>query len=147
MKYRIEIFIPIIFLGYIAFFPVFSGEFAIHFIKPHILLPFILVFLSLTILSFGTSQLLALTKSLTSLVLNAPAKLELKKQTLNGAISFSYVASILWSLYILVVSPAYSIALNTLMSEIALAFTYAFILSELILRPLKKRLAFLRAHA
>ena len=144
MKYRIEVLVPIIFLGYVAFFPASSGEITNYFLKAHILLPFALVFLALTVLAFGISQLLELGKSLQSFLVNTPINSNLKEQTLYGAISFSYVASILWVLYILVVSSAYSLSINTLVPEIALAFTYAFILAELVLRPLKKRLEFLQ---
>jgi hypothetical protein len=144
VKYRIEILIPIFFLGYVAFFPVLSGEIANYFFKSHILLPFILVFLALIILSFGFMQLIEIGKSLQYFIVNTPLNSKLNEQTLNGAISFAYVASTLWVLYILVVSTAYSISMNVLVSEIALSFTYAFILAELILRPLKKRIEFLQ---
>ncbi len=145
MKYRMEVLIPIVFLSYIAFFPVSSGEISGYFFKTHILLPFVLVFISLTVLSFGVAQLIALGKSLQSFFVHHFDSSTLNEQTLNGAISFSYVASIFWILYILVVSTAYSLSSNTLISEIALALTYAFILSELVLRPLKKRLEFLQS--
>jgi len=92
MKYRIEVLIPIIFLGYVAFFPASSGEITNYFLKVHILLPFALVFLALTVLSFGMSQLLELGKSLQSFLVNSPISSNLKEQTLNGALSFSYVA-------------------------------------------------------
>ena len=144
MKYRIEVLIPIIFLGYVAFFPASSGEITNYFLKPHILLPFVLVFLALTILSFGIPQLFELGKSLKSFIVKSPINSSVKVQTINGAISFSYVASMLWVLYILVVSTAYSFSLNALVPEVALAFTYSFILAELVLRPLKKRLEFLQ---
>ena len=144
MNYRIEALIPIIFLAYVAFFPVSSGEITNYFLKIHILLPFVLVFLALTVLSFGISQLIELAKSLQCFVANPSTNSSLKEQTINGAISFSYVASMLWVLYILVISRAYTIPVNILISDIALAFTYAFILSELVLRPLKKRLEFLK---
>ena len=144
MKYRLEVLIPIVLLGYIAFFPASSGEIVNYFLKTHILLPFVFVFLSLIVLSFGVSQLLESAKSLQSFVVNSSTSSSLKEQILNGAISFSYVASMFWVLYILVVSGAYSMSVNVLIPEIALAFTYAFILSELILRPLKKRLEFLK---
>lgn len=144
VKYRIEVLIPIVFLGYVAFFPASTGEITNYFLKANILLPFTLVFLALTVLSFGTQQLIELGKSFQSFIVKTPVNSSLKLQTINGAISFSYVASMLWVLYILVVSTAYSLSLNALVPEIALAFTYAFILAELILRPLKKRLEFLQ---
>lgn len=144
MKYRIEVLIPIVFLSYVAFFPASSGEITNYFLKAHILLPFVLVFLALTVLSFGIPQLLELGKSMQSFVVKSSINSNLKSQTINGAISFSYVASMLWVLYILVVSTHYSLSFNVLVPEIALAFTYAFILAELVLRPLKKRLEFMR---
>lgn len=144
MKDRIEVLIPLIALAYIAFFPLYSGEISRYFIKSYILLPFILVFIALTVLSFGLLQLIELAKSLKSLVSHGPVDSNLNKLTLNGAISYAYVASMLWSLYMLVVSTAHAINTQSLISDIALAFTYAFLLAELILSRLKKRLAFLQ---
>ena len=55
MQIRFELILPILFLGYIAFFPLESGEIYAFFIKNYILLPFILTFLGVFFLSFGFS--------------------------------------------------------------------------------------------
>lgn len=143
MRYRLEILIPLLFLGYVAFFPSLSGELQEHFFKLHILLPYILVLIALIVQAFGISQLCELIKSLKVFFINQPEISNLKVMTVKGAISFSYVSATLWVLYILVLSSAYSFKLNELIPEIALAFTYAFIVAEIILRPLSKRLEFL----
>ena len=145
MKYRIEILIPLLTLGYVAYFPLASGELMNYFFKTNILVPFILVFIGLNILTFGIEQFFQLLKSAKYFLITEKPETLLKQQTINGAISFSYVSSILWILYILVISSAYKISSEYLVSGIALALTYAFILSELILRPLKIRLAFIKS--
>lgn len=144
MKYRIEALIPIIMLGYIAFFPTTSGELMSYFIKGNIILPFILVFVALNILTFGVTQLFELLKSLKSFFIVDPLETKLHGNTLTGAISYSYVASTLWVLYILVISEKYNASLESVIPYVALSLMYAFILSELILRPLKKRLEFVK---
>ena len=140
MKYRFEILVPVVLLGYIAFFPAINGELAQHFIKPNILVPFILAFVALIILSFGLEQLCALVKSLALFFVNDGMTVKLKRLTIDGAITYAYVSATLWVMYILVMSGVLAFNTSLLVSQIALAYTYAFILAELLLRPLKRRI-------
>jgi len=146
MRFRLEILIPVLFVGYVAYFPIMNGEIQTYFIKPYILTPFALIFIGLTVLSFGFLQFIALIKSVGIFFTHDPDQIELHNKCINGAISYAYVAAILWVMYALVIN---SIILQEssimgMISDIALSFTYAFILAELILRPLKKRIEFLQ---
>lgn len=143
MKYRIEILIPIILLGYIAFFPVTSGDITHHFLKNHILVPFVLILIALTVLSFGLSQLVELIKSFKALCVYDYKSTRIKLETIKGAITFRYSAAILWCLYALVMSSASTNGISILIPDLALSLTYGFIASELILRPISKRINFL----
>lgn len=147
MKYRFEILIPIILLGYIAFFPIYDGDITKHFLKSHILLPFVLIFVALTVLSFGISQLMALIKSIKSFFVYDYQPGLIKQATIKGAISYAYSASILWGLYAVVMAPSLAQNSSTLLANLALSLTYGFIVAELLLRPLEKRIAFLKESA
>lgn len=144
MKYRIEMLIPVMFLGYIAFFPLNSGDITNHFLKSYILLPFTLMFVSLTIISFGYSQLLELIKSIKCFFIYDCQPTLIKLDTIKGAIAYAYSSSILWCLYAAVMSPMLTSSASIIISDVALSLTYGFVVAELILRPLHKRLNFLK---
>ena len=146
MKFRLDVLLPLLCIGYIAFFPLSSGEISHYFIKSYILLPFVLIIIALTTLSFGSKQLMAIFTASQVLLVDTPAKTILQNKTLQGAITYSYVAALLWVLYILVISPNLNenFTVNGLIPDIALAITYAFVVAELFLRPLQRRLDFLK---
>ncbi|WP_448549409.1 hypothetical protein [Thalassotalea fusca] len=144
MRYRIEILVPVIFLGYIAFFPLISGEITHHFLKSHILVPFVLILVALTVLSFGLSQLGELIKSIKTFFVYDYQPTLIKLETIKGAIVYCYSASILWCLYAVVMSSAFTNEISILIPDLALSLTYGFIVAEFILRPLGKRINFLQ---
>ena len=147
MRYRVENLIPIVLLGYIAFFPVTSGEITHHFLKSHILVPFVLILVALTVLSFGLSQLGELIKSFKTFFLYDYQPTRVKLETIKGAITYSYSAAILWCLYAVVISSASTNDISILIPDLALSLTYGFIIAELILRPLSKRINFLHTFS
>ncbi|MDE3271532.1 hypothetical protein, partial [Pseudoalteromonas sp. G4] len=67
-----------------------------------------------------------------------------KLETIKGAITYSYSAAILWCLYAVVMSSAFKNEFSLLIPDLALSLTYGFIVAELILRPLSKRIHFLQ---
>jgi len=144
MKVRIEILLPLVGFVYIAYFPTTSGELRNYFFQPEILVPFILVFLGLSIMSFGVKQFFGLIKSLKMFFLHDVDSSEIAPASIKGMINYSYVSSLLWILYALVVN---SEAINTVdisafIALLGVSLIYSLILSELLLRPLLKRIEF-----
>lgn len=144
MRYRIETLIPIALLGYVAFFPLASGEITNYFFKSYIFVPFVLILIALTVLSFGLSQLYELVKSLKVFFVNDYLIASLKMETIKGAIVYSYSASVLWCLYAIVMSSSYPPKPSIFIPDLILSLTHGFIVAELILRPLCKRIKFLQ---
>jgi hypothetical protein len=128
----------------LLFLPISSGEISNYFININILLPFVSVFIALVVLSFGSEQTLLLAKSLRLLFTNSNSKKLVDKKCLTGAISFSYVAGFLWVMYAIVINPKIisQTSLSFFIAQAGLALTYSFLLAELILRPLLKRIEF-----
>lgn len=144
MKLRYEVLIPLMILAYISFFPFQSGDLALYFVKFYILVPFVLVFIALNILSYGLNEFLDLAKNLRILVAKTKEDAKVNDKVLDGAISHAYVSSLLWIFYILVISSGYNLSSNAILPDVALSLTYGFILAEFILRPMKKRALYLK---
>ena len=149
MNLRLETIIPLAVFSYIAFFPLSNGEISHYFINFNILLPFALVFVALIILSFGSGQALLLVKSLQLFFTHTSKQEIVDKKCLTGAISFSYVAGFLWVMYAIVINPKIisQTSLSSFIAQAGLALTYSFLLAELILRPLLKRIEFTATEA
>lgn len=104
------------------------------------------MWVSLTILSLGASGLVRIVlgvKFLFSGNLNSYAGHEAVKT----CISISYVSSVLWILYALIVSPFNAPAdyWFKLLSASAASLLYGFLISEMILRPMKHKAEYLQS--
>ncbi|MDE3274331.1 hypothetical protein, partial [Pseudoalteromonas sp. G4] len=108
---------------------------------------FALILIALIVLSFGLSQLGELIKSFKAFFVYDYKPTRIKLETIKGAITYSYSAAILWCLYAVVMSSASTNDISILIPDLALSLTYGFIVAELILRPLRKRITFLHTFS
>ena len=146
MKIRLEIALPLLAFAFIAYFPLINGELKDYFFQPQILLPFVLVFLGLSILSFGMQEVAKVLTAFKAFVVNGTDIPIINKKVVKGMINYSYASAMLWVLYAIVINSKImqNVDLSTLVAFVGLAFTYAFILSELLLRPLVTRIAYIQ---
>lgn len=134
---RIESFIALIGLCYIAYYPFINGELENYFLRVNILLPFCIIWVSLCLLSFGSKNFIKLLSSL-SVLFRDNLEGFVGVTNFKNAIWLSYVSGITWIAYALVVNPIDNQfgSWQWLFSYCATSLLYAFLLAEFILRPI-----------
>jgi len=144
MKNILETMIYFIIILWIAIVALSSGNLD-RFIAPEILVPFALLASSLLLFTFGWDKIKRFVMSVTRGIFQRKTDEDYLESChiLDTAILYSYISIGLWILNVLVMSQNFSYTtdqLQALVSQIALAVSYAFVVSEFILRPIKKRL-------
>ncbi len=144
MKNILETLIYLFIILWIAFMALSSGNLG-RFLAPEILVPFVLLLLSLLLFTFGWDKIKRFVNSIIRSIFHRKTDKNYIEscQILDTAIHYSYISIGLWILNLLVMSRYYSYTTDqfqAVLSQIALAISYAFVVSEFILRPIKKRL-------
>lgn len=140
LKHKISIVFSLLGLGYIAWVT-FTRPDAYFLLKTNVFVPFFIITLSLSFITFGMSKTFFVIKDLIQiLLLNKVSKEPFFDEMALSISRYSYVSVILWILYSSIYTFGFEeISINRLISFSLIGILYAFTLSEILIRPAKTK--------